>query len=440
MSVSLSSQFSRLVLASAVAILSACGGGGGSGSSGTSTPAQTGTLTDSAVAGVQYTTSGGYSGTTDAQGHFKYNPGETVTFKLGSLTLGTVTATGTGATITPIELATASGTADADKVSNLLVLLQSLDSDGNADNGITISSAASNALTSTVAAALDLSQDPTSFASSGNSNLTGLISAVNAAGGTAELVTVEDAEEHFTEQFFTKLTGTWHIAPSASEEIVLRIKANGEYIMGEYGPGDDEAGGDGIERGSIAWDSSNGRITASNITLDTNGEWGLSHLEAEQLYFAFEGADTLVVTIKETGEPDEVIRFARVKPATNGIGGTWGVEDGNSFLASQFIFLSNGKYFMLDVNGDTQGDSNCGPAGIEYGSYSEANGILSFSNIGYDTNGCAGVHDTENGEYASIPLDTLNNAEGVFPLPPEEDEGGIYQTTLYRAGVAGPAE
>lgn len=423
MSVSISSPFSRLVLASTIAVLSACGGGGGSGNSGSSTPAQTGTLTDSAVAGVQYSTSGGSSGTTDAQGQFRYNAGETVTFKLGGLTLGTVTATGT---ITPIELATASGTIDPDKVTNLLVLLQSLDSDGNADNGITIPPAATTALTSTVAAALDLSQDPASFASSGNSNLTGLITAVNNAGGSAELKTVAEAQAHFQGEFFAKLSGTWQVAPSANEEIVFRFAANGSYIMGEYAPDDSESGGDGIERGSIAWDPASGRITASNITLDTNGDWGLSHPGEEQLYFAFEGDNTLVVTIKEPGAADDVVRLNRVEP--NGIVGTWGLGDGTSFATQQFIFLGNGRYFMLD----TDGDVNCGAAGLEVGSYSLVNNVLSFANSIADTNGCAGVHDTTDNSYGSFPA-TLNNTAGTLVLTEDEDS-----FTLYRAGVAGP--
>lgn len=416
--------FFRLVLAGAIAVLSACGGGGSSNSA-SSTPAQTGTLTDSAVAGVQYSNSGGFTGTTDANGQFRYNAGETVTFKLGGLTLGTVTATGT---ITPIELATASGTTDPDKVSNLLVLLQSLDSDGNADNGITIPPAATTALTSTVAAALDLSQDPASFASSGNSNLTGLISAVNNAGGSAALVTVAEAQAHFQDEFFAKLNGTWQVAPSANEEIVFRFATNGSYIMGEYAPDDGESGGDGIERGSIAWDPASGRITASNITLDTNGDWGLSHPGEEQLYLAFEGDNTLVVTIKEPGAADEVVRLNRVQSASTGIVGTWGLDDGTSFATQQFVFLGNGKYFMLDPVGDV----DCGEAGLEVGSYSLVNNVLSFANIVVDTNGCAGVHDATDNSYGSFPA-TLNNTAGALVLTEDEES-----FTLYREGVAGP--
>jgi hypothetical protein len=68
-------------------ILSACGGGG----SGSATPGSsslTGILSDSYVKGVTYITSGGASGVTGTNGEFSYSAGDTVTFKIGQVTLG----------------------------------------------------------------------------------------------------------------------------------------------------------------------------------------------------------------------------------------------------------------------------------------------------------------------------------------------------------------
>ena len=69
-----------------------CIGGCSSGSSsGSTTQSQlTGILSDSYVKGVTYTTSGGTSGSTGTNGEFKYAAGDTVTFKIGSVTLGSV--------------------------------------------------------------------------------------------------------------------------------------------------------------------------------------------------------------------------------------------------------------------------------------------------------------------------------------------------------------
>lgn len=68
-------------------ILSACGGG----SNDTTAPGSTtltGILSDSYVKGVTYVTSSGASGVTNTNGEFPYSAGETVTFKIGQVTLG----------------------------------------------------------------------------------------------------------------------------------------------------------------------------------------------------------------------------------------------------------------------------------------------------------------------------------------------------------------
>ncbi|MBU0622752.1 MAG: DUF839 domain-containing protein [Gammaproteobacteria bacterium] len=73
-----------LAVASALA-LAGCGG-----SSNTASSSLTGILSDSYVEGVSYATSSGKSGATDADGKFTYTAGDTVTFKIGEVTLGTV--------------------------------------------------------------------------------------------------------------------------------------------------------------------------------------------------------------------------------------------------------------------------------------------------------------------------------------------------------------
>ncbi len=96
------SYFGMLVL-----LLSACGGGSSSPSSSSSSASLTGVFVDAPVAGLSYQTSSGVSGTTDSQGRFNYAAGDTVTFSVGGLTLGsaqpTVTSAG-NATITPVDI------------------------------------------------------------------------------------------------------------------------------------------------------------------------------------------------------------------------------------------------------------------------------------------------------------------------------------------------
>ncbi|MGA1138369.1 MAG: esterase-like activity of phytase family protein, partial [bacterium] len=93
-----------------------------------------GVFLDSAVGGVDYTTTSGLGGVTDSSGRFYYNPGDQVSFTIGGISLGSVTG---AAKLTPVEVMGASGTADQ-KVINLSRLLQTLDADGDPSNGISI--------------------------------------------------------------------------------------------------------------------------------------------------------------------------------------------------------------------------------------------------------------------------------------------------------------
>lgn len=99
---------------------------------------------DSPVQGLTYQSSS-YSGTTDEDGRYEYEEGETVTFKLGSLILGSVTA---AKAIHVSDLFDDPEADDTDTL-NLARLLLTLDSDADSDNGIQLSAAAISEANST---------------------------------------------------------------------------------------------------------------------------------------------------------------------------------------------------------------------------------------------------------------------------------------------------
>ncbi len=118
---------------------------GGCGSDSTSSP-KTGYLYDDLVEGIEYSTPS-RSGITGADGSFTYLPGEKVTFKLGNLTIGK--AVDAAELLTLFDLAASAQNSDgspSDEVTKMAVLLQSLDSDGDPNNGIQISKATRDAL------------------------------------------------------------------------------------------------------------------------------------------------------------------------------------------------------------------------------------------------------------------------------------------------------
>ncbi len=147
------------VLALSISALAACGGGGGGSStdsgtqssnssssssdlsSGTDTGTESGSSTDnlqrgqfldSAVSGLWYETET-LSGFTDAEGFFEFLPGETVSFFLGETLLGESDGK---VEVTPLDLLTA--TDHPDKLQNILRVLQTIDFDSDASNGIHI--------------------------------------------------------------------------------------------------------------------------------------------------------------------------------------------------------------------------------------------------------------------------------------------------------------
>jgi len=117
-----------LSLGVAAAIVSGCGGSAASNGGDNSNSSNTGIgyYIDSAVSGISYTC-GSKSGVTGEDGSFTFEKGQSCTFKLGDITLRSVDADNLVDKVKIVE----------DRV-EVAQLLQTLDADGNPDNGITI--------------------------------------------------------------------------------------------------------------------------------------------------------------------------------------------------------------------------------------------------------------------------------------------------------------
>lgn len=100
---------------------------------------QTGYIYDSAIEGLEYSTDTQKDLITGADGSFKYILGEKVTFKIGNVTLGQATDANTTLTLNDIAVEHNVDGSISDEVANMAILLQSLDTDRNASNGISIS-------------------------------------------------------------------------------------------------------------------------------------------------------------------------------------------------------------------------------------------------------------------------------------------------------------
>ncbi|MEB6563802.1 hypothetical protein MXL26_00125 [Acinetobacter towneri] len=348
-------------------LLSACGGSDNDSDSNTNPITQIGVLTDGPVAGVKYlrTSSSGesFEDFTNDKGEFEYAEGDTVRFFIGDVQLGE--AIEAKARITPLDLAELENAR-----TNLMVLLQSLDANGEHSDGIQISAETQAAFK---AVNLDFEQSSTDFA-------TEVLSKTPLTED--QLVTPEKAAENFQTTFYKDIAGTWEIGRTNRAAVVLHILPDGRYALGEADEAD-VTGQPGIETGRLNWNALTSALSPV-ISVDTNEDYGLSHPDNDGHYrLSYNGTD-LVLT--DVGSNSTYI-LTKVKQSS-GLVGTWQFNQ-----THLFAFFDTGFYFFLD----TEGDDDCANPGIEYGKYSMTANTLAATEVLYDTNDCGGLQDSSDG-------------------------------------------
>lgn len=193
-------QFRTLRLAAACAmLLSACGGGGGGGWSSTSL---TGVFSDSAVSGLTYVI-GGVAAKTDATGHFTYATGDTVTFKVGDIVLGSAVAK---PFMSPVSLVSGATDETHPTVTNIAKFLQSVDDDNNAANGIQLTNAIHTAATGRT---LNFAQTTAQY--DGDTAVANAYTALTSAATSGVHAGVNDAtaQTHLRSTLFAAMAGTY---------------------------------------------------------------------------------------------------------------------------------------------------------------------------------------------------------------------------------------
>ncbi|QIZ78075.1 hypothetical protein [Ferrimonas lipolytica] len=338
-----------------------------------------GTFIDAAVVNIGYTTET-ISGVTDANGNYNYMLGETVTFAIGAIELPPVLAKGV---VTPLDLVDTHDVED-DQVSNIIRLLQSLDDDGDASNGITITDDAIAAAT----VAVDFDVPTAEFEA--NDEVLALVAAEGSNDGS--LVSAEQAQLHLEttlndeDIIFGQFVGTWAITEETENDYELLMFTffdDGTYLHYEVQPMDEDDldGFAGAEWGHYTVDDADYLLQDGDTMHDSNGNWGLGDLitgaapipsdfggETVKLSFENDGAITFHVTGYEMGiadgeEEGDTQSFDIAAIANNGLLGTWVLADsieGVDLLT--FTFLDDGRYVHVEVADGEEG-------GMEVGNY-----------------------------------------------------------------------
>ncbi|NYE64220.1 hypothetical protein FHW58_005458 [Duganella sp. 1224] len=156
----------------------------------------TGTFLDGAVENLDYVAGTAAKATTNAKGEFTCYAGDTVSFSIGGIALGSAPC---AATVTPLQLAGVTDVKDV-KVVNRLLALQLLDEDSDPSNGIKLTADVKTALASKSA---DFSAAAATFN-------TAMGDTLSAAGAKYAARTIDDSRralvrEHFEDTLASKV-------------------------------------------------------------------------------------------------------------------------------------------------------------------------------------------------------------------------------------------
>lgn len=360
---------------------------------------QTGVFVDSPVAGVAYTTSpSGKSGITNAIGEYQYEEGDTVVFSIGGIVFPEVTAKGK---VTPLDMGGENADLNTPAVTNVIRLLQSLDADGDPENGISITEATRTTLSDVV---LDVE------AATFESEATTALNTLNKV-----LVSSEDAVGHFQSSLQNELLGSWVYEEENGNINVLTFFTENRYVIAHSGGDDEEQSAGSAEYGRYSWNPVNGEFTTSVIR-QNDGSGGLDNEE-----FTVTLADgQLTFTSPDEGSFD----FIKVESATGGLVGAWRfleprADDAESgdlltfYSATEYVFV---HLWNHDISEDPQVTS-------EWGTYEWAqDGSFSVGEPSVDTDGPAGFYDPEENPTRAITLP--GNGELVLA----EDESAEAET------------
>jgi hypothetical protein len=294
-------------------LFTACGGGGG----GTPPPIDTtppppviemGVFIDSPVEGLTYQSGSNPEGTTDANGMFDYTVGETLSFSVGGVQLGTLPDG--QPVVTPYDFGAAA--------ENIARLLQTLDADANHLNGIDLT-AASTALSDTTLDASAFVSDATTFETTIQPVLD------TALGVGATLIDAATAIANLD----AGIDSTFDVEELAGSVLVLDLPSESDTGIVIFeplaDPGDNGATVELLMLSDTIAAGGDGSTTVLDWSVDSNGILSVT-----------DPVDSTVITIEKAGGSFGVISIV--------------VTEGAEQLVGSFLIPANGV--AMDLSGD----------------------------------------------------------------------------------------
>ncbi|MEW6205603.1 MAG: hypothetical protein AB1516_09810 [Pseudomonadota bacterium] len=425
-----------LLTTCSAALIVGCGGGGGDGSpAGSSTaPTGTGQLSNSPIDGVSYTGApSGLAGTTMNGGLYEFTEGDTITFNIAGLEIDVPA----GARVTPQVIAEALVPADAmnavqarqNVLLNLTTFFQTLDNDGDTENGaIEIREGAT--LGNVEALAANLNAEPAMFQTEFQTALDSSEGVRDEGMDNPDPVNETEAQLRF---YRNELQGNWRLVsvqeegttinPSGSFDVLISFDAGNSsatgsgpinsFVFAEYDLGDSfstvgvgtlnfDANSDSFELTSLPRrlrsDGPNDSSTDPDgalfgTTIELSGAQLVLNIDDEgtQIVATFQRfnnqKDSLIGSWYEILPPDSddgsgistSVQPTVGEPAANG-----SVQFGENVASIFYYFLSNSRLMIVTTDLAASGDDD-EQNGIVVVDYSVSGTTLSFDAIQLDS-------------------------------------------------------
>lgn len=337
--------------------------------------ARTGLFIDSAVAGIHYqTTPGGFSGKTSSSGEYEYAAGDMVVFSIGDLKFPAVLAKDI---VTPLDIANSTDPENQIAL-NIAALLQSLDTDGDPENGISID------YETAAGSAQALNFDQTYEAFAVLPAVTNLVA--DSGSSVTALVSKSSALTHLQTSLgkvnSAPLIGTWSLQ-SNDFRYILFILDSSRYVALTY------EGGATFDHGTYSWNKTTGVLTVDSMeiagTAPTTIPFGTGNtLEINGDVLTLEGRHGKIDLAKLTG--------------STLIGG-WSIINGKNVS----VFAFTDMHYFHGQNGP---EVESGKPGAEYGTYSISGAgftvdTLADTNLQWGFSHPCNIIDTHVGEEAN---------------------------------------
>jgi len=464
-----------------LAILAGCGGGGdgtapaaggGGAGGGTTTSGQ---LTNSPIDGVSYSAApSGLTGTTMNGGMFNFQAGDTVTFNIAGLQI----AVPGGARITPQtiaeELADGNAATQANILANLTTFFQTIDSDGDSENGsVTIPDNIEFANATDLLNGLEMA--PGDFQ-------TTFQAAIDGAYAEGSEPTIVDSTEAMLRFYRNELQGNWRLVSAMDGEETIASSANYQVLL-SFDVGNTNAANDGVVNsfvfsefdisdptdefsfvgvGTTNYNSETAEFQFTSLPRalvpDFTSPPGTNNSSSESDPFLYSSkvaldGNQLVLTLVEQGTTI-VATFERFNNVKDSLIGSWyevlppemfegapttiaapaengSVDFGEDVAAVFYYFLSSSRVMLVftDLPAFDNGEE---ANGVIVADYTLANGRLTFTNVLLDSvsSDTAPEPAVADGDFVTLAMATLNDTKRILTEGDTSNEQETYE--IYR--------